>query len=107
MKWYAVRLIFKHSRVDTEDFEFAYEERITIWNASSELEAHKLARKEAASYAEIEGCEVSETSDCSVLFDPPTESGAEVWFAVRRSNLDFDNYQKTFAFTGGENFREI
>jgi hypothetical protein len=49
--WYSVKCLFHHPKRKSGDEDFLYEERITLWKASSFEEAHRLAEIEAHQYA--------------------------------------------------------
>lgn len=91
MPWYAVRCVFRHEPVG------GYEERVTLWPASSADDAIARAEAEAADYpAEYVGL-----AQAYALFDEPGP-GAEVFSLIRRSELAPDAYLTRFFDTGAE-----
>ncbi|RNL64326.1 DUF4288 domain-containing protein [Nocardioides marmoriginsengisoli] len=100
--WYAVRCVFG-SEADNED-ETTYEERITLWQATSADEAIERAEVEALAYAaSIEEVEVNYLglAQCFHLFDDPSD-GAEIFSLMRDSELEPDDYLDTFFDSGDE-----
>ncbi len=102
--WYAVRCIFRaawtHTSDDVVPDEQLYEERITLWQATSVEEAIALAEAEAEDYAGDED-EYLEIAQAYLLFDAPTQ-GAEVFSLMRSSKLEPDEYLDAFFDTGSE-----
>jgi hypothetical protein len=100
-QWFAVRQVFHH--VDRG----LYEERITLWEASTFEQAHELARQEGEVYATGDDAVVvpARWSEAFHLFDPPA-SGREVFSDMRESELDCDEYVRAFFNTGYERTRE-
>ena len=99
--WYTVRCVF---RAVVEVGQTTYEERITLWQASSAEEAIEKAEVEAEAYAgSIDEAEIEYVglAQCFHLFDEP-ESGAEVFSLMRDSNLDVEEYLDTFFDSGAE-----
>jgi hypothetical protein len=94
-QWFAVRCIFVHEGL-------TYEERITIWKASSFNEAYALAEGEAHEYA-ADGDRVRYVGLAQAfrLFDVPGH-GAEVFSLLRYSELPVNKYLNTFFDTGQE-----
>lgn len=102
--WYAVRCVFRSAwtvaeHADTPE-EQLYEERITLWQATSLEEAIALAEAEAIEYAGDED-EYLEIAQAYQLYDAPTH-GAEIFSLMRSSVLDPDAYLDTFFDTGHE-----
>ncbi len=102
--WYAVRCIFRsawtHTGDDVVPDEQLYEERITLWQATSVEEAIALAEAEAEDYAGDED-EYLEIAQAYLLYDAPTQ-GAEVFSLMRSSQLEPDEYLDAFFDTGSE-----
>lgn len=95
--WYAVRCIFRwHEPYDT------YEERITVWRATSLDEAIELAEQEAAEYAEAGPFEYLKLAQAYWLGDEAIQAGAEVFSLLRDSDLAPKDYLNTFFTTGAE-----
>ena len=104
LEWYAVRCVFRSAWAETSEGlppgVHLYEERITLWQASSLEEAIALAESEAQEYADEED-EYLDLAQAFKLFDEPS-SGAEVFSLMRSSELDSDAYLDTFFDTGDE-----
>jgi hypothetical protein len=99
--WYAVRCIFE---LAGSDGGHAYEERVTLWHATSGEEAIARAEAEAVEYANI----IEETPDRYLgvaqsfhLFEIPAD-GTEVFSLIRESELPPDAYVDAFFNTGTE-----
>ena len=105
LSWYSVRCAFASPTWTDEDGTYTtYEERITLWRASSAEEAIEKAEAEAERYA----AGIDETpvvslglAQCFHLFDEP-EDGAEIFSLMRDSELDPDDYVDAFFDTGAE-----
>lgn len=104
LEWYAVRCVFRSAWAESSEGlppdEHLYEERITLWQASSLEEAIALAEAEANEYADEED-EYLDLAQAFKLFDDPV-SGGEVFSLMRSSRLDPDTYLDTFFDTGLE-----
>jgi hypothetical protein len=102
--WYAVRCVFRSAWLETADGlppeEHLYEERMTLWQATSSEEAIALAESEAADYAGDED-EYLELAQAFRLFDAPA-NGAEIFSLMRSSPLESDEYLDAFFDTGAE-----
>jgi hypothetical protein len=94
-EWYGVRCVFRDAG------EGAYEERITLWRASSFDDAIARAEAEAREYVVAIDLEYVGLAQAFWLFDPPGD-GAEVFSLVRRSDLAPKDYIDTFFDTGTE-----
>lgn len=92
MDWFAVRHVIKH--------QDAYEERVTLWQASSAEDAIARAEAEAAEYS-WEGTEPLPLYQAYRLAAEPAD-GVEVFSLIRRSALDASDYLNAFFDTGGE-----
>jgi hypothetical protein len=92
MGWFAVRHVIKN--------DDAYEERITVWQATSAEDAIARAQAEAAHYAWA-GTELLRFYQSFELDGAPRD-GAEVFSLIRRSELSSDEYLETFFATGHE-----
>lgn len=92
--WFGVRHVIRNGP--------AYEERVTLWDASSFDEAIALAEPEAAEYASL-------LHDATVLYlfqayelaDPPGH-GREVFSLIRDSELEPSEYLDRYFDTGSE-----
>jgi hypothetical protein len=98
MPWFSVRCIFALTYG-----EGVYEERVTLWRASSSDEALRLAEAEAADYADGLGRYIGLAQSFEMLGDP--EHGAEIYSLIRTSDLDDDDYLTAFFDTGTERTR--
>lgn len=100
--WYAVRSVV---RLDAPDRPgSAYEERITLWRATSFDEATEKAEAEARSYAA--GLDLTPDAITGLwqsyhLFDEPGD-GAEIFSLMRVSELEPNAYLETFFDVGTE-----
>jgi Domain of unknown function (DUF4288) len=103
--WYAVRCVFEISaeHLACDEGEVGYEERITLWQASSFDEAIELAEAEGHRYqAENDGVDAfTGLAQAYHLFADPAH-GAEVFSLLRRSSLDNDDYLARYFDTGNE-----
>jgi hypothetical protein len=97
-QWYAVRCVFQ---LPTDDEGFAYEERLTLWQAASSDEAIALAEAEASEYIDNLGLTYLELAQSFHLFEPPA-SGKEVFSLIRESDLPPKEYLDAFFDTGRE-----
>jgi len=101
-QWYTVRCVFQS---DSDD-GFAYEERLTLWQAESFDQAISLAEAEAVEYAEHLQVKYVGLAQAYLLVDPdPPTSGAEVFSLVRDSDLAPRDYLDRFFNTGRERQR--
>lgn len=104
LEWYAVRCVFRSAWLETADHlppdEHLYEERITLWQATSTEEAIALAEAEAIEYAD-EDDEYLELAQAYKLVDELGQ-GAEVFSLMRSSSLDPDDYLDAHFDTGTE-----
>ena len=108
-RWYAVRSLFRtepsanFSPPGIDDGESAFEERITLWQASSFEEALDKAEAEAIEYAEFIGATyLSDFGQAYHLADAPPRDGAEVFSLIRYSALPPKPYVDRFFVTGQE-----
>ncbi len=106
--WFAVRCVFASGWPPGRETPL-YEERITIWLASSGEEAIERAEAEAVEYAGA----IEESPDtylglaqCYRLFDSPGD-GAEMFSLVRQSELGPDDYLDAFFDTGTEREQSV
>jgi len=98
-QWYTVRCVFQS---DSDD-GFAYEERVTLWQAESFDQAISLAEAEASEYAAHVRVKHVGLAQAYLLGDPdPPTSGAEVFSLVRDSDLAPKEYLDRFFDTGRE-----
>jgi hypothetical protein len=95
--WFSVRCLF---RLDAEA-PATYEERITLWRASSPAEAVTLAETEAGEYAADVDGEYLGLAQVYSLTDEPGQ-GAELFSLLRDSQLQPAAYLDAFFDTGDE-----
>src|SRR3954462_770142 len=81
--WYSVKCLFHHPTRKSGDEDFLYEERITLWKASSFEEAHRFAEEEAHKYASEAKCLFVGSTDSFHLFEEGLSPGAEVYSTMR------------------------
>lgn len=99
--WYAVRTVVRIDSLDT------YEERITLWRASSFEDAMEKAEREREDY-----CETLDGVACDLVqaFELDTDElgeGVEVFSLMRDSELAPDAYVDAFFDSGGEHQRTV
>ena len=106
--WFAVRCVFSCGWPATGGRPL-YEERITLWRASSVEDAVARAEAEAQTYA----ASIEDSPDRFLglaqayrLDDEPGD-GAEVFSLVRESDLPAEDYLDAFFDTGSERSREL
>ena len=106
--WFAVRCVFA-SGSSAGPGARVYEERITLWRATSLEDAVARAETEAKTYA----ASVEEAPDSYLglaqafqLFDEPAD-GAELFSLMRESELSAEDYLDAFFDTGSERSREF
>jgi len=97
--WFAVRCLFEHPTRKKEGEDHLYEERTTLWRATSFEDAHAQAEEESKNYAAEDDCIFIRVSDSFKLFDETIEAGTEVFSTMRGSNMDPELYQKTYCCT--------
>ena len=98
-RWYAVRSLF-HLPGNPEG---TYEERITLWQASSFEEALARADGEAVEYADFIGATyLADFGQAYHLADAPPRDGAEIFSLLRDSALPPKPYVERFFSTGQE-----
>lgn len=96
MNWYGVRSIYLHAELG------AFEERVTIWLASTSEEAIGLAEADSSEYCDgLDGVSYVGFSESFKMYDAP-ENGAEVFSLMRQSSLSAEAYITRFYDTGGE-----
>jgi hypothetical protein len=96
MSWYGVRCIFKHRD------QPQYEERITVWSASSFEAAIERAEAEAVEYQAIGDCEYLRLAQAYHLATDLIEDGFEVFSLIRSSDLEPAECLNRFFDTGSE-----
>lgn len=103
--WYSVRCIFRRRRQGSEDWigpgMNAYEERITVWRATSFADAIEQAEADAQEYGETVGFEYVGLAQCYRMAEE-LDSGAEVFSLIRESRLSPSRYIDRFFDTGRE-----
>jgi len=94
--WFAVRCVLHHRDLD------AYEERITVWQATDFDRAIERAEDETRDYARcLQDAGYTGLAQAYQLVDPPVD-GAEVFSLIRDSSVPADTYLSTFFDTGTE-----
>jgi hypothetical protein len=103
VKWFAVRCLFLVADPSPED-DGTYEERITIWRASSVEEAVEQASIESRAYAASTGDQPLRYLDLAQAYrlDGDVSEGAEIFSMMRDSPLDPESYLSAFYDTGAE-----
>lgn len=97
--WYTVRCVFQWSGWEDRPFE----ERITLWRASSVEQAIEYAEAEAVRYAEENGFEYLEFAQAFAMTPGETPgNGAELFSLLRDSDLSPDDYLTAYFDTGQE-----
>ncbi|MEV6904705.1 hypothetical protein [Amycolatopsis sp. NPDC051372] len=98
MEWYAVRCVFQWNSWRGSPFE----ERITLWRASSLASAIELGEREAGRYASENGVTYVDFAQAYALRESGELSpGAEVFSLLRDSPLPPEEYVTRFYDTGG------
>lgn len=98
--WYAVRCLFHFPWGDPPG---VYEERITLWRASSADEAIRRAEAEASEYIEgSDGRYVGLAQSYHLAVGDTVDDGSEVFSLMRDSSLGSDEYISQFFDTGSE-----
>ena len=103
-RWFGVRCVLRFGEPDGASGGL-FEERITLWRATSEAAAVASAEDEAARYAEgLAPCQYLGLAQAFELAEPPGEGG-EVFSMMRDSNLAPSAYLDRFFDTGDERQR--
>lgn len=97
MAWYSVRCVLRH-----HGDERLFEERITLWNASSFDEAIRRAEADAAEYGGLVNADYLGLAQGFELAEDSPGDGAEVFSLMRESDLAVGAYLDTFFDTGTE-----
>jgi hypothetical protein len=98
-RWYAVRSVF----LLPSEGDNSYEERITVWVATSFEDALMKAEAEAEEYAEFAGATyLADFAQAYHLADAPPRDGTEVFSLIRDSPLAPRPYLDRFFSTGTE-----
>lgn len=109
--WYAVRCVFRTTEntpggpIDLTPGTSAYEERITLWRASSLDAAIAKAEAEAEEYADAGGTYLG-FAQAYHLNDSPTDGG-ELFSLIRYSDLESDAYLDRYFDTGSERQQHV
>jgi hypothetical protein len=98
--WFGVRCVFRFDPAEHGDASL-YEERITLWSATTFDEAMALAEEEAHAYVEGLGGAYLGLAQAYELPEPPGH-GLEVFSLMRESFLGDDDYLEAFFTTGTE-----
>jgi len=103
-KWFSVRCVLRTSGDEEAAESATYEERVTLWRATSLREAIERAEAEAVAYAEVfeePSFRYLGLAQAFHLFQEPVD-GAEVFSLIRTSDLPSVQYLNTFFDTGDE-----
>lgn len=104
-RWFAVRCVYRLApAVPTGKARGSYEERVTLWLASSIEDAITHAEVDALGYAKDVGASYLRLAQAYELEGLPGD-GAEVYSLIRESSLDTGAYLDTFFDTGQERSR--
>ncbi|RYD25740.1 MAG: hypothetical protein EOP87_23895 [Verrucomicrobiaceae bacterium] len=98
-EWYSVKCLLHHPTRAKDGDMYLYEERVTVWKATSHREAEEKARVEASTYAVEADAVLVNPTDSFCLFDGELGEGTEVYSLMRGSNLTPDFYENTFCVT--------
>lgn len=79
-----------------------YEERITLWKASSFDDAIGMAENEAEVYARDTSCEFVGLSQVYHLYDKRIKNGSEIFSLMREHNYSPSKYLDRYFDTGFE-----
>jgi hypothetical protein len=104
VRWFGVRCVFAIGGPLQADGVLTYEERVTIWRATSQDKAIELAEAEALKYAHQDEQHPDAylgLAQCYELADTIGE-GAEVFSLMRDSRLAPAGYLSAFFDTGAE-----
>jgi hypothetical protein len=109
-RWFGCRSIVQWPGLPTE--QESYEERITIWCATSFTEAIAMAEAESVEYAaanELEDLGITQVFEMSTKVKMPSKAanGVEVFSLIRDSVLQPDEYLNAFFDTGSERQRDV
>jgi hypothetical protein len=106
--WYAVRCVFR-SGWPPEFAGQSYEERITLWRASSFDEAIERAEIEAEDYASaiVEGPDTYLHLAQAYMLDDEPGDGGEIFSLVRVSALQPEAYLERHFTTGTERQHDV
>ncbi len=99
MEWYAVKCLFHHPTRKRAGEAYLYEERITLWMATSFEGAYLKAKEEALQYADESNSVFIQPVSAFHLFDERITEGTEVFSIMRGSNFDPSSYRDTFCNT--------
>jgi hypothetical protein len=101
--WYAVRCVFRFEPEEADE-PGTYEERITLWRASSPEAAISRAEADAQKYVEALGdCKyVKLAQSFHLAVRDGVEDGDEVFSLMRSSHLPPNEYLTRFFDTGDE-----
>lgn len=102
LDWYSVRCVFRSAERSGRPKRNLYEERITVWRASSFDDAIKLAECDARQYAEDTDSEYIKFAQAFHVFPNKLTSGAEVFSLMRESNYSPKKYLDTYFDNGNE-----
>lgn len=107
MESFSVRCIFEWNRQPNQKMQHLYEERITLWRASSIEAALQMAENEAIEYAMESGFTLVHLLQGYALPQTVNVTGVEVFSLLRESDLDPNSYLDAFFESGTERERQI
>ena len=99
MKLFSIRSLFSHPTRREDLDSMLYEERVTLWFSENLNKAVKKAEAEALVYGNEAGALWHGVMDSFQLFDEDVKDGIEVWFEMRDSRFNADQYRDTFIMT--------
>jgi soluble lytic murein transglycosylase-like protein len=104
--WFGVRCVFRSQTAlpDLTGDANAYEERVTVWQASSFEQAIALAEADAREYAKHADWDYLDFAQAFQMYDD-LGNGVEVFSLIRYSELEPDEYLTRFFDTGAERQR--
>ncbi len=105
MPSFATRVVFDCDSCPRRK-KYAYEERITVWNARNESAAIRKSEAEAKRYAKVSGSRYLGFLQTYCLFEDLAIDGVEVFSLIRESDLSPKKYIDWHFDTGQEKQRK-
>lgn len=105
LNWYAVRCIFRHPKLEKDNDDFLYEERILLWRAMDIDQAIEFAENEANNYAQQEACFYLGLAQAYQTNFSEPKSGSEVFSLMRDDDSEPAEYMNFYFDTGSERQR--
>jgi hypothetical protein len=106
MPSYSTRAIFVCPNCPRKK-KYAYEERITVWEAKTQRIAIRRGEAEAKRYAKSVGSRYLSFIQSYWLFENLPADGIEVFSLIRESDLPPKKYIDAYFYTGSEKERSI